>query len=178
MLLLAFQPMLGTTEASLYYIASSHKRCKIRGFVLSIDSINREKFYEKIKYYYMCGIQGKLLTLVRCMYSRIRTWQCENLKCFNRTYYWYSKVESKFNCMIRSRVEQSNWVAKFILNKRHMGHIAHLRKQFKSINTYDYIITLIKRRIKTLLTLWEFIGSSFEQIWIPFTQGCFVPSLV
>ena len=26
-----------------------------------------------------------------------------------------------------------------------MGHIAHLRKQFKSINTYDYIITLIKR---------------------------------
>ena len=34
------------------------------------------------------------------------------------------------------------------LNKRPMGHIAHLRKQFKSINTYDYIITLIKRREK------------------------------
>ena len=33
-------------------------------------------------------------------------------------------------------------------NKRPMGHIAHLRKQFKSINTYDYIITLIKRRKK------------------------------
>ena len=33
-------------------------------------------------------------------------------------------------------------------NKRPMGHIAHLRKQFKSINTYDYIITLIKRRRK------------------------------
>ena len=29
-------------------------------------------------------------------------------------------------------------------NKRPMGHIAHLKKQFKSINTYDYIITLIK----------------------------------
>ena len=29
--------------------------------------------------------------------------------------------------------------------KRPMDHIAHLRKQFKSINTYDYIITLIKR---------------------------------
>ena len=28
-------------------------------------------------------------------------------------------------------------------NKRPMGHIAHLRKQFKSINTYDYIIMLI-----------------------------------
>ena len=27
-----------------------------------------------------------------------------------------------------------------------MGHIAHQRKQFKSINTYDYIITLIKRK--------------------------------
>ena len=33
-------------------------------------------------------------------------------------------------------------------NKRLMGNIAHLRKQFKSINTYDYIITLIKRRKK------------------------------
>ena len=32
------------------------------------------------------------------------------------------------------------------LNKRPMSHIAHLRKQFKSINTYDYIMTLIKRR--------------------------------
>ena len=31
-------------------------------------------------------------------------------------------------------------------NKRSKGHIAHLRKQFKSINTYDYIIALIKRR--------------------------------
>ena len=29
-----------------------------------------------------------------------------------------------------------------------MGHIAHWRKQFKSINTYDYIIMLIKRRKK------------------------------
>ena len=38
------------------------------------------------------------------------------------------------------------------LNKRPMGHIAHLRKQFKSINTYDYIITLIKRKKITLLT--------------------------
>ena len=50
-----------------------------------------------------------------------------------------------------------------------MGHIAHLRKQFKSLNKYDYIITLIKRRKKKVL--WEIIGSSFEEIWIPFTQG-------
>ena len=62
------------------------------------------------------------------------------------------------------------------MNKRPMGHITHLRKQFKSINTYDYIITLIKRRKKnTLFTLWEFLnGSTFEQTWIPFTQECFV----
>ena len=33
--------------------------------------------------------------------------------------------------------------------KSSMGHIAHLRKHFKSINTYDYIITLIERRKKT-----------------------------
>ena len=31
-----------------------------------------------------------------------------------------------------------------------MGHIAHLRKQFKSLKTYDYIIKLIKKRKKTL----------------------------
>ena len=111
-------------------------------------------------------------------------------------------------------------------NKRPMGHIAHLRKPFKSINTYDYIITLIKRRKKTLsilvlylkklespspkeafcqyclkLAQWfcrrgffNFVnvfllfrhhlpfemgrGPSFEETWTPFTQGCFVPSLV
>ena len=59
-----------------------------------------------------------------------------------------------------------------------MGHIAHLRKQFKSINTYDYIITLIKRRKNPLFTLWEFNCSSFEQTWITFIHGCIVPSLV
>ena len=29
-----------------------------------------------------------------------------------------------------------------------MGHIAHQRKQFKSINTYDNIITLIREEKK------------------------------
>ena len=47
-----------------------------------------------------------------------------------------------------------------------MGHIAHLRKQFKSINT-----RWLREEKKTLLILGEFIaGSSFEQTWIPFTQ--------
>ena len=31
-----------------------------------------------------------------------------------------------------------------------MGHIAHLRKQFKSLNKYDYIITLLQRINKKL----------------------------
>ena len=31
-----------------------------------------------------------------------------------------------------------------ITNKRPMGHITHLRNHFKSINTFDYIITLIR----------------------------------
>ena len=34
------------------------------------------------------------------------------------------------------------------------------------------------REEKTLFTLWEFIGSLFEETWIPFTQGCFVPRLL
>ena len=115
-------------------------------------------------------------------------------------------------------------------NKRPMGHMAHLRKQFKSINIYDYIITLIKGRKKNIIDFkriywffiwrnlnplhprmlcdkfgwnwlsgsgeefflissmyfhyfviispWKRAGPSFEQTWIPFTQGCFVPSLV
>ena len=53
-----------------------------------------------------------------------------------------------------------------------MGHIAHLRKQFKSINTHDYIITLIKRRKKNIIKLMIIIGSSFEETWIPIIQGC------
>ena len=47
-----------------------------------------------------------------------------------------------------------------------MGYIAHLRKQLKSINTYDYIITLTKRRKKPLLSLWKLHvnGSSLNKI--------------
>ena len=40
------------------------------------------------------------------------------------------------------------------------------------------IIMLIKRRKKTIFTLWEVNGSSFEQTWIPFTQRTAVPNLV
>ena len=36
-----------------------------------------------------------------------------------------------------------------------MGFIAHLRKQFKSINTYDYIIALIRRNKTPVSSFWR-----------------------
>ena len=78
--------------------------------------------------------------------------------------------------ILQNVIQFVNW---WKSNKRPMGHIAHLRKQFKSINTYDNIITLFnKRRKNQSFTLWEFNCSSFEQTWIPFIQECIVPSLV
>ena len=49
-------------------------------------------------------------------------------------------------CLFNSESKKKNTGIRRVTNKRPMGHIAHLRKQFKSINTYDYIMTLIKRR--------------------------------
>ena len=63
-------------------------------------------------------------------------------------------------------------------NKRPMGHIAHLRKQIKSINTYDYIRTLIKRRKKNIIKLmriyWFFIWRNLN----PYHPRMLVPRLV
>ena len=58
-----------------------------------------------------------------------------------------------------------------------MGHNAH-REIFLKIDKHMIITMLIKRRKNSLFTLWELNGSSFEQTWIPFTQGCTVPNLV
>ena len=52
-----------------------------------------------------------------------------------------------------------------IQNKRPMGHFVHLRKQFESINTYNYIITLISRR-KNPLTSFFRIELFLFQNWI------------
>ena len=60
-----------------------------------------------------------------------------------------------WNEMYLQVVDKVEWISWG--NKRPMGPIAYMRKQFKSINTYGYIITLIKRKKN---------------------QGCFVPSLV
>ena len=56
-----------------------------------------------------------------------------------------------------------------------MGHIAHMRKQFKSINTYGYIVTLIKRRYSPSLSLWELNESpspknALCQVWLKLPQ--------
>ena len=58
-----------------------------------------------------------------------------------------------------------------------MGHNAH-REIFLKINKHMIITMLIKRRKNSLFTLWELNGFSFEQTWIPFTQGCTVAGLV
>ena len=70
-------------------------------------------------------------------------------------------------------------------NKRPMGHITHLRNQFKSINTfvpcYDYTITLIKRKtpIFFLRIKWSFMCKKLEspplkdamcQVWLKLAQ--------
>ena len=45
-----------------------------------------------------------------------------------------------------------------------MGHIAHLRKQFKSINTNDYIIMLIKKgKKKSIIIFMKMKWFFFEQ---------------
>ena len=60
-----------------------------------------------------------------------------------------------------------------------MGHIVHLGKQFKSINTYDYIIMLIMRRKKNIINFmrihWFFIWTNLNplhpmMLWAKF--GC------
>ena len=51
-----------------------------------------------------------------------------------------------------------------------MGHIAHIRKQFKSINTYGNIKTFF--RYFLIISPRKRAGPSFEQTWIPLTQRC------
>ena len=63
-----------------------------------------------------------------------------------------------------------------------MGHIAHLRNPFKSINTfeksYDYIIKLIGRGTKPNISSERIELSLFVQTWIINTHECFVQKLV
>ena len=62
------------------------------------------------------------------------------------------------------------------INKRSIGHTAHLRNQFKSINTYAHIITLIWRGKKS--SIFFFAIKCSESLYVKpsvsFSQGCFV----
>ena len=53
-----------------------------------------------------------------------------------------------------------------------MCHITHLRKMFKSINTYKYIITLISRRKNPLTSFWKLNCSLFKSIESPKNVLC------
>ena len=59
------------------------------------------------------------------------------------------------------------------INKRPMGHIAHLRNSLNQLTQMN-IIMLIKRRKKSLFTWLELNGSSFESTWIPLTPRMLV----
>ena len=59
------------------------------------------------------------------------------------------------------------FVVKKLNNKRPMGQIAHLKKQFKSINTKNYIITLIRKRknqVSSFLWIEWFLTNNFESL--------------
>ena len=66
----------------------------------------------------------------------------------------------------------------FSYSSQQESHGPHCSPEFKSINNYNYIITLIKRRKKPIIILMIIKWCFFKQNWIPFTQGCFVPSLI
>ena len=60
---------------------------------------------------------------------------------------------------------------KSCINKRPMDHIAHLRNQFKSINTFVQSYDLERSKHHLIFIIkWS--------LFVSFTQGCFLPSLV
>ena len=115
---------------------------------------------------------GSDLTHCAC-YDLFRIKELAKIKC------WFKIIV----CILQSHFMHT-WRASVartlntILNKRPMGHIAHLRKQFQSINTHDYIITLIKRRKKNIIKLmsinWFFIWRNLN----PYHPRMLVPGLV
>ena len=76
-----------------------------------------------------------------------------------------SQIQNKFIFYQTNSEKTKDWKK---LYKRPMGHIAFLRKQFKSIYTYDYIITFIKRIKKTINNFmrmyWFFIWTNLNPL--------------
>ena len=91
-------------------------------------------------------------------FNGVTTFNCPEPGCV-KVYASYRALENHVLVGVHDVRLQKESVYDFIKNKRPMGHIAHLRKQFKSINTYDYIITMIKKRKKiyTMITYCFFI---------------------
>ena len=87
---------------------------------------------------------------------------------------WFGSFIFLFNDCFLNKAKIYTIVPKH-QNKRPMSHIAHLRKQFKSINTYDYIITLIKRRKKNIfklmriywLFIWRYLNPYHPRMLVP-----------
>ena len=93
----------------------------------------------------------------------------ENLYGLYLSFFGFDETLSK--TVLQYKCCKTMPMANFLLtiyNKRPMGHIAHLSKQFKSINTYDYIITLIKRRKRPIINLlriyWLFIWANLNPL--------------
>ena len=103
------------------------------------------------------------------------------------TFYWYGSREKTTRItkiyhhsiiffFIKAKVKKhsvSNTVRKQEVNVPHRSPEKNSSNQFP----HRIILMLIKRK-KSLSTLRELNGSFFAQTWIPFTQRCFVPSLV
>ena len=81
-----------------------------------------------------------------------RNWRGRHYRCFSWPYQlWTTRNQKDVQNHVWSGNQKATLqnhcisIAKIVVkNKRPMGHIAHL----KSINTYDYTLTLIKRRKK------------------------------
>ena len=67
---------------------------------------------------------------------------------------------------------------RFETNKKQEAHGPHRSPEKNPVQILIISLRWLGEKEKTLLTLWEFIGSSFGDTWIPFTQRCFVPRLV
>ena len=88
-----------------------------------------------------------------------------NVTLYTLIHFWLGTQKSNTNLihLFFMNIEYDELLSEIgnvLQDKRPMGHIAHQSKQFKSINTYDYIITLIKWRKKPFI---NFIVFSFEK---------------
>ena len=57
-----------------------------------------------------------------------------------------------------------------------MGHIAHLRKQFKSLDTYGFFITLIMRMVITYMIIILEMHIVTMNIWLALAQWFWIGS--